>query len=35
MVNSGMITLGKVMVAHYCANISRQEKLKELKKMAH
>jgi len=35
MMNSGMITLGTVKVAHYCANIGRQEKLQELKKMAH
>jgi PII-like signaling protein len=35
MMSRGMITLGKVTVAHYCTNISRQEKLNELKKMAH
>ena len=35
MMNDGMITMRKVAVAHYCTNISRQEKLKELKKMAH
>ena len=34
MMTGGMITLGKVAVARYCTNISRQEKLKELKKMA-
>lgn len=34
MINRGMITLGTVQVARYCTNISRQEKLKELKKMA-
>ena len=35
MMTGGMITLGKVAVARYCTNISSQEKLKELKKMAH
>jgi len=33
MINRGMITMGTVQVTRYCTNISRQEKLKELKKM--
>jgi PII-like signaling protein len=35
MMSRGMITLGKVAVARYCTNSIRQEKLNELKKMAH